>query len=203
MGVPAAHRGKLPKGTGLILNTPEEWAALGQIVPVQPHMSDHMIGSPNALENTILALNAGVTSIGNVSHYFTYEYPGVELEYERTVNSLTAFMLMGKVEGTIVHSNMDDGFGNQFRDLASITGWAMMERHLVEDMLGARMAFAYGNLFSDPMGLSLIHIYRLADYGKGGRLSQRRRIKPLNSRMGRNRARKISSFAMDNICSER
>jgi len=157
MGVPAAHRGKLPKGTGLILNTPEEWAALGQIVPVQPHMSDHMIGSPNALENTILALNAGVTSIGNVSHYFTYEYPGVELEYERTVNSLTAFMLMGKVEGTIVHSNMDDGFGNQFRDLASITGWAMMERHLVEDMLGARMAFAYGNLFSDPMGRIIIH----------------------------------------------
>ena len=157
MGVPAAYRDKLPKGTGLILNTPEEWAALGQIVPVQPHMSDHMIGSPNALENTVFALNAGVTSIGNVSHYFTYEYPGVELEYERTVNSLTAFMLMGKVEGTIVHSNMDDGFGNQFRDLASITGWAMMERYLVEDMLGARMAFAYGNLFSDPMGRIIIH----------------------------------------------
>ncbi|MCD7877605.1 MAG: cobalamin-dependent protein [Cloacibacillus porcorum] len=156
MGVPAAYRDKLPKGTGLILNTPEEWAALGQIVPVQPHMSDHMIGSPNELENTVFALNAGVTSIGNVSHYFTYEYPGVELEYERTVNSLTAFMLMGKVEGTIVHSNMDDGFGNQFRDLASITGWAMMERYLVEDMLGARMAFAYGNLFSDPMGRIII-----------------------------------------------
>lgn len=157
MGVPAVYRDKLPKGTGLILNTPEEWAALGQIVPVQPHMSDHMIGSPNALENTVFALNAGVTSIGNVSHYFTYEYPGVELEYERTMNSLTAFMLMGKVEGTIVHSNMDDGFGNQFRDLASITGWAMMERYLVEDMLGAQMAFAYGNLFSDPMGRIIIH----------------------------------------------
>lgn len=157
MGVPAEYRSRLPKGTGLVLNTPEEWAALGQIVPVQPHMSDHMIGSPNALENTVFALNAGVTSIGNVSHYFTYEYPGVELEYERTVNSLTAFMLMGKVEGTIVHSNMDDGFGNQFRDLSSITGWAMMERHLVEDLLGARMAFAYGNLFSDPMGRIIIH----------------------------------------------
>ncbi|MDO5115885.1 MAG: cobalamin-dependent protein [Synergistaceae bacterium] len=157
MGVPAEYRSRLPKGTGLMLESPEEWAALGQVVPVQPHMSDHMIGSPNALENTIYALNAGVTSIGNVSHYFTYEYPGVELEYERTVNSLTAFLLMGKVEGTIVHSNMDDGFGNQFRDLTSITGWAMMERYLTEDMLGARMAFAYGNLFSDPMGRIIIH----------------------------------------------
>ena len=33
----------------------------------------------------------------------------------------------------------------------------MMERYLVEDMLGARMAFAYGNLFSDPMGRIIIH----------------------------------------------
>ena len=157
MGVPAEHRSKLPKGTGLILNTPEEWAAVGQIVPVQPHMSDHMIGAPNALENTIFALEAGVTSIGNVSHYFTYEYPGVDLEYERTVSSLTAFMLMGKIEGTIVHSNLDDGFGNQFKDLTSIAGWALMERHLVEDMLGARMTFAYGNLYSDPVGRIIMH----------------------------------------------
>ncbi len=157
MGVPKEHRHKLPKGTGLILNTDEEWAALGQIVPVQPHLSDHMIGSPNALENTIFGLKAGATSVGNISHYFTYEYPGVELEYERTVNSLKAFNLMGRFEGTIVHSNIDDGFGNQFRDLTSITGWAMMERHLVEDMLGARMAFAYGNLYSDPIGRIIIH----------------------------------------------
>jgi methylmalonyl-CoA mutase cobalamin-binding domain/chain len=157
MGVPKEHRHKLPKGTGLVLETPEEWAALGQIVPVQPHLSDHMIGSPNAWENTIYGLKAGSTTIGNVSHYFTYEYPGVELEYERTVNSLKAFNLMSKFDGTIIHSNIDDGFGNQFKDLTSITGWAMMERYLVEDMLGARMAFAYGNLFSDPMGRIIIH----------------------------------------------
>jgi methylmalonyl-CoA mutase cobalamin-binding domain/chain len=157
MGVPKEHRHKLPKGTGLVLEKPEEWASLGQIVPVQPHLSDHMIGSPNAWENTIYGLKAGATTIGNVSHYFTYEYPGVELEYERTVNSLKSFNLMSKFDGTIIHSNIDDGFGNQFKDLTSITGWAMMERYLVEDMLGARMAFAYGNLFSDPMGRIIIH----------------------------------------------
>jgi methylmalonyl-CoA mutase cobalamin-binding subunit len=157
MGVPKEHRHKLPKGTGLVLEKPEEWASLGQIVPVQPHLSDHMIGSPNAWENTIYGLKAGATTIGNVSHYFTYEYPGVELEYERTVNSLKSFNLMSKFDGTIIHSNIDDGFGNQFKDLTSITGWAMMERYLIEDMLGARMAFAYGNLFSDPMGRIIIH----------------------------------------------
>lgn len=152
MGVPEEYRSKLPVGTGLVLKTPEEWKALGQIVPIQPHLSDHMIGAPNALENAILGLEAGVTSIGNVSHYFTYEYPGVELERERTISSLKAFALMGKFDGTIVHSNLDDGFGNQFHDLANLTGWAIMERFLVEDLLGASMTFSYGNLFSDPIG---------------------------------------------------
>jgi methylmalonyl-CoA mutase cobalamin-binding subunit len=157
MGVPKEHRHKLQKGTGLCLETPEEWAALGQVVPVQPHLSDHMIGSPNAWENTVYGLQAGATSIGNVSHYFTYEYPGIELEYDRTWNSMKAFYLMGKYDGTVVHSNIDDGFGNQFNDLASITGWAIMERYIVEELLGARLSHAYGNLFSDPMGRIVIH----------------------------------------------
>ena len=151
MGVPEEYRSKLQPGTGLIFKTPEEWKAIGQIAPIQPHMSDHMIGCPNALENARLALEAGVTSLGNVSHYFTYEYPGIELERERTVNSLLAFGLMGKFDGTIVHSNLDDGYGNQFHDLANLTGWTMIERYLVEELLGASMTFSYGNLFSDPI----------------------------------------------------
>lgn len=167
MGVPEAYRSKMPAGTGLILKTPDEWKALGQIVPVQPHLSDHMIGAPNALENARLGLEAGVTSLGNVSHYFTYEYPGVELERERTISTLQAFALMGKLEGTIVHSNLDDGFGNQFHDLANLTGWAMMERHLVEDLLGASMTFCYGNLFSDPMGRIIFNMTMEALNKKG------------------------------------
>lgn len=151
MGVPEEHRHKLQAGTGLIFNSPEEWKAIGQIAPIQPHMSDHMIGCPNAIENAKLALQAGVTSLGNVSHYFTYEYPGIELERERTVNSMLGFGLMGKFDGTIIHSNLDDGYGSQFHDLANLTGWTMIERYLVEELLGASMTFAYGNLFSDPI----------------------------------------------------
>ena len=90
MGVLEAYRSKIQPGTGLIFKAPDQWKAIGQIAPIQPHMSDHMIGCPNALENARLALEAGVTSLGNVSHYFTYEYPGVERERERTVNSLLA-----------------------------------------------------------------------------------------------------------------
>lgn len=167
MGVPAEYRRNMQRGTGLIFETPEEWRELGRIAPIQPHLSDHMIGAPNALENTVLGLQAGVTSIGNVSHYFTYEYPGIELERERTVNSLTAFALMGGMPGAIVHSNLDDGYGNQMHDLANLVGWAMIERYLVEELLGACMTFSYGNLFSDPISRIVFNMAMDAGNAKG------------------------------------
>lgn len=153
MGVPEHLRDKIPVGTGLIFSTPEEWKAVGQVVPVQPHFGDHMIGSLNSLENTRLALAAGVTTIGNVSQYYTFEYPGIDIEKERTEDMVKALALMGKFRGvgTIVHSNLDDGFGSQYHDLANLVGWAMIERYIVEDLLGAGLGHCFGNLFSDPM----------------------------------------------------
>ena len=32
-----------------------------------------------------------------------------------------------------------------------MTGWAMMERYLVEELLGGRLSHCFGNLFSDPI----------------------------------------------------
>lgn len=153
MGVPENLRDKIPVGTGLIFNTPEEWKAVGQVVPVQPHFGDHMIGSLNSSENTKLALEAGVTTIGNVSQYYTFEYPGIEMEKERTEDMVKALMIMGEFRdlGSIVHSNLDDGFGSQYHDLANLVGWAMIERYIVEDLLGAGLGHCFGNLFSDPM----------------------------------------------------
>ncbi|MEG0753043.1 MAG: methylmalonyl-CoA mutase, partial [Angelakisella sp.] len=49
------------------------------------------------------------------------------------------------------HSNLDDGFGSQYHDLANLVGWAMIERYIVEDLLGAGLGHCFGNLFSDPM----------------------------------------------------
>ena len=153
MGVPERLRHRLPVGTGLTFKSPEEWLRVGQIVPVQPHFGDHMIASLNSLENTRYALKAGITTIGNVSHYYTYEYPGIEMEKERVIDMLRAIGLMGRFrdQGTIIHSNLDDGFGSQLHDLANLVGWAILERYLVEDLLGGGMAHCFGNLFSDPI----------------------------------------------------
>lgn len=152
MGVPEQYRSKLQAGSGLILKNEEEWMRIGQFVPIQPHLGDHMIGSLNSLENTILGLKAGVTTIGNISHYYTYEYPGLNMEKERTVDMVQAIALMGHFKDrTIIHSNLDDGFGAQFHDLANLVGYARLERYICEDLIGARMAHCFGNLFNDPM----------------------------------------------------
>lgn len=153
MGVPAEFRHMLPPGTGLIFKNKEEWLKIGAEVPVQPHLGDHMICSLNSLENTQFALEAGVTTIGNISHYYTYEYPGLDMEEERVINMIKAIRLMGnfKGQGTVIHSNVDDGFGSQFHDIANLVGWVLLERYIVETLLGAGLSHCFGNLFSDPM----------------------------------------------------
>lgn len=153
MGVPESYRDKFQVGGSLVLKTEEEWKALGQAAPVQPHLGDHMIGSLNSVENASLGLKAGVTSIGNISHYYTYEYPGLDMEEYRTNDFMKAIALMANFseEGAIIHSNLDDGYGGQFHDLANLVGWAKLERYIVEELLGARLATCYGNLFSDSM----------------------------------------------------
>lgn len=153
MGIPEEWRKGQLSGTGLILKTVDEWNQIGQIVPVQPHCGDMMIGTLNGVQNVINALNAGVTTIGNPSHYYTYEWPGIDKEEYRVCDMIKAIGIMGKFRGAgaIVHSNLDDGCGGQIQDLSNLVGWAMIERYCVEDLLGAGLSHCFGNLFSDPI----------------------------------------------------
>ena len=153
MGVPEEYRSRMQPGSGAILKNEEEWMAIGQIEAVQPHLGDHMIGSLNSLQNVIHGLKAGVTTIGNFSHYYTYEYPGFDMDEYRTNDMCKGLLLMAKLrdQGTIVHSNLDDGFGAQFQDMANLVGYAKLERYITEELLGARMGHCFGNLFNDPM----------------------------------------------------
>jgi len=153
MGVPEKYRKDFQAGGGLIFETQEEWNALGQVVPVQPHLGDHMIGSLNSVSNTVNGLKAGVTAIGNLAQYFTYEYPGLEMEDYRTEEYMKAIAIMGQFadQGAVIHCNLDDGYGAQFHDVANLLGWAKLERYIAEDLLGGRVAHTYGNLFSDSM----------------------------------------------------
>ncbi|WP_130862627.1 cobalamin-dependent protein [Bacilliculturomica massiliensis] len=153
MGMPEKWRAGQLQGTGLIFKNEEEWKQIGQIVPVQPHCGDMMIGTLNGLENAMNALRAGVTTIGNPSHYYTYEWPGIDEEEYRVMDIIKAVGVMAKFkeDGAIIHSNLDDGYGGQLHDIANLVGWARVERYYIEDLLGGGLGHCFGNLFSHPI----------------------------------------------------
>ncbi|MGZ4741419.1 MAG: cobalamin-dependent protein, partial [Ilumatobacteraceae bacterium] len=92
MGVPEGERHLAVKETGPRIG-PHEWQRLGEAVPIQPHLGDYMIGFPAGFQNTLRALSAGVTTIGNVGQYTAYHLIGGSDEVlvtEETVRALAA-----------------------------------------------------------------------------------------------------------------
>jgi len=153
MGLPKSLRDKIPAETGPMLDTHQDWSQIGRVVPIQPHMGDFMIGFPASVENTIQALNAGVTTIGNLSQFFAHAVPMWKDHVTTAVETVKAISLMGSLQkaGTLVHSYLEDGFGALFYDCATVAGWALLERYIVEDLLGAKVSHCIGGLTSDPV----------------------------------------------------
>jgi methylmalonyl-CoA mutase cobalamin-binding subunit len=153
MGLPKEYRKNIPSETGPMLESEQDWLQIGQAAPIQPHMGDFMIGFPAAVENTINALQAGVTTIGNLSQFLAHEVPMWQDTMATTVATAKAISLMGALrdKGTLVHSYLEDGFGALFCDCATVAGWAYLEKYIVEDLLGARLAHCIGGLTTDPV----------------------------------------------------
>ncbi|MCX7615492.1 MAG: cobalamin B12-binding domain-containing protein [Clostridiales bacterium] len=160
MGLPSELRKHMNRETGLKLED-DEWAKLGQVVPMQPHFGDYIVNVPAAEENLINALKGGGTTVGNFSAFFTYEYPNWSdtiLWTERFIRSMgIASGLRDK--GVMIHSNLDDGFGGMFYDRASIIGMAMFDYYVVNNLIGAKLAPAFGNTMREPLArMSMISV---------------------------------------------
>jgi methylmalonyl-CoA mutase cobalamin-binding subunit len=153
MALPQEWRKKMPPETGPTLESAEDWMQVGQIVPIQPHMGDFMIGFPASTENTLNALSAGVTTIGNLSQFFSHEVPLWRDQVKTAVETVRAISIMSALrkKGTLIHSYLEDGFGALFYDCATVAGWAYLERYIVEDLLGGKLAHCIGGLTTDPV----------------------------------------------------
>lgn len=150
MGYPAAERAGRPRGTGLILERPEDFVRLTAGAPVAPHFGDFVMGTPAAVENTAAALAAGATAVGNLGQYFTFRLPGWDDDVRTTAETVRAIGLAAAQPAEVlIHSNLDDGFAALFCDLACALGAVLIERHLVEDLAGGRVGHCYGHTFSD------------------------------------------------------
>lgn len=152
MGYPSAQRAHRSRGTGMILERPEDFRALTQSAPVAPHFGDFMMGMPAAVENTIAALEAGSTSIGNLGQYFTYRLPQWHDEIAQASATVTALALCASQPVEIlIHSNLDDGFAPLFNDLTCVFGIVLLEKYIVETLLGGHAVHCYGHTFENPL----------------------------------------------------
>jgi len=159
MSVQESARGRVHKETGPALR-PEEWAGLGEAAAIQPHLGDFMIGTPAGAEHARLALAAGVTTIGNLGQYWSFEVPGGQDDRQVTEATVRAVGMLAawRDRGALVHSYLDDGVAMQASSYGSYVGWAALERHVVEDLCGARLAHSYGGLVDDPWHRAVVHL---------------------------------------------
>jgi methylmalonyl-CoA mutase cobalamin-binding subunit len=158
MGVPEDQRHLAVKETGPRIG-PDEWRRLGEAAPIQPHLGDYMIGFPAGFQNTLRALSAGVTTIGNVGQYTAYDLLGGSDEIlvtEQTVRALAAIGAL-RQHGALAHSNLEDGSATQASHFGAYVGWAALELYVVEDLVGARLAHCFGNTIQRPECRAVVH----------------------------------------------
>jgi len=152
MGYPPDRRASAGRGTGIVLTGPEDFARITHASPAAAHFGDFMLGLPGALENCRAALVAGATAIGNLGQYFTFRLPFWDDDVATTHATVTALgLIAAQPAQVLVHSNLDDGFAGLFTDLTSAFGMALIERHIVEDLIGAKASFCFGHHFSSPL----------------------------------------------------
>tara|TARA_Y100001934_G_C12375199_1_gene788785 strand:+ start:53 stop:1801 length:1749 start_codon:yes stop_codon:yes gene_type:complete len=163
MGYPLEMRNAGPRGTGMWLESPEQFADLTSQAPVAPHFGDWVLGFPAAVTNTCWALAAGCTSIGNLGQIFTFRLPDWDDDVTSIAETVKALgLIAAQPVDVLVHANLDDGFAATFQDLASCLGAALIERHIVEGLIGGSMAHCYGHHYSEPVSRMAFH-FALAD----------------------------------------
>jgi methylmalonyl-CoA mutase cobalamin-binding subunit len=158
MGTPEADRDAVGKETGPRIGV-DEWSRLTSIVAIQPHLGDYMIGFPASFQNTIRALHAGVSTIGNVGQFTAYDLIGGSDEIvvtEQTVRSIAALGSL-RDQGALVHSNLEDGSATQAVHFGNYVGWAALEMYVVETLLGARLTHCFGNTIQRAEDRAVVH----------------------------------------------
>lgn len=153
MGLPPEFWGQAAKETGPMLETPEDWRATAETVPIQPGLGDMMIGTPMSVANACRAIEAGVNNVGNMSQ-FNWRYPGWpgdDVEQMAEMVKALGVMAAHVDNDAMVSSYLDDGFCAQFDDYCSYIGWALFERTIVDQIVGARLSISYGGLTRSPI----------------------------------------------------
>jgi methylmalonyl-CoA mutase cobalamin-binding subunit len=152
MGLPKDKRAEAPQETGPCLWTEKDWWELNHTVPIQCGTNDNMIGGPGSVDNVIDALRAGSTTVGIISQYsWKWPYWDDESSQVTAVVKAGGVLAAKKDQGAIFDSYLEDGYPGVFHDYANYVGWAMLERYVAEDLIGAAYSPSWGGLTQNPI----------------------------------------------------
>jgi methylmalonyl-CoA mutase cobalamin-binding domain/chain len=152
MGLPKAKRAEAAQETGPVMMTEQDWWELAHTVPIQPEAADNTIGGPGSVENAIDALRAGITTIGVLSQYsWRWPYFDDDVTQTRVVLQAAGLLAAFKDEGVVFDSYLEDGYPGVFHDYANYIGWAMVERYISEELIGAAYSPSWGGLTQNPV----------------------------------------------------
>ncbi|HET8566232.1 MAG TPA: cobalamin-dependent protein [Solirubrobacterales bacterium] len=156
-GLPKEKRAEAPPETGPVMMGGKDWWDLAHTVPIQPEAADNNVGSPASVENALDALRAGITSIGVLSQY-SWRWPYWDDEIGQTMVTLQGAGLLAafRDQGVVFDSYLEDGYPGVFHDYANYIGWAMVERYVSEELIGAAYSPSWGGLTRNPMVKSAV-----------------------------------------------
>ncbi len=152
MGLPKDTRAEAPQETGPCLWTEKDWWELNHTVPIQCGTNDNMIGGPGSLDNVLDALQCGSTTVGVVSQY-SWKWP----YWDDETSQVTAVVKAGGVlaskrdQGGVFETYLEDGYPGVFHDYSSYIGWSMLERYVVEELIGGAYSASWGGLTQNPV----------------------------------------------------
>ncbi len=157
MGLPKELRADAPAETGPVLWSDQDWWELANTVPIQPEAADNMIGGPGSVDNVMDALRVGITHIGVLSQY-SWRWPYWDDETTQVLNVLRAggALATWRAEGVCFDSYLEDGYPGVFHDYANYVGWAMVERYVSEELIGAAYSCSWGGLTQNPVTKSAV-----------------------------------------------
>jgi hypothetical protein len=148
--LPPRLREQAPKGTSFVLDGLDDHVRIAQAAPIQPCFNDWHIGSPYCVENTLNAIEAGGSYHGVLAQ-IAWDLPLWKDDVGRVAENIKAIGAVAahRDDWLVVDSYMDDGMPSHFLDNASLIGYALLEKYVVDDLCGARYSTGFGGLVSD------------------------------------------------------
>ena len=150
VGLPPEYWEGAPKPTSYMMEKKEDWDAHTDAAPVDICWQDWHLASPNNLNTTKYALEAGSSRLGCFST-FIWDYPGYSDEINRYSDMCRTMGILSakKNEGLDCITYPEDGMPGFFMDVVSYMGYEMVEHWIIEELCDARMAFSFGGLLSE------------------------------------------------------